>query len=84
MKIWVYFQAFKNSRSGKHQKNLKLKVSVSEKKNSAPIPIAKLDIGFGTETWFWLESKVGTSVCQRYANFPYNSKGDPLPMSTLG
>ena len=35
---------------GKHEKNLKFfekKVSISEKKNSAPIPIPKLDLGFG-------------------------------------
>ena len=35
LKFWVYFQAFKNSypqeSSGKHEENLKLKVSVSEK-----------------------------------------------------
>jgi hypothetical protein len=50
LKIWVYFQAFKNSylqeRSGKHEKNLKQKVSVSEKNISASI--LKLDFGFGS------------------------------------
>ena len=58
LKIWVYFQAFKNSypqeRSWKHEKNLKLKVLVSENKISAPIPIPKLDLGLvpDTETRF--------------------------------
>ena len=45
---WVYFQDFKTSypkeRSGKREKNLKLKVSVSEKK--IRLPILKLDFGF--------------------------------------
>ena len=43
LKVWVYFQAFKNSypqeRSGKHEKNLKLKVLVSEKKISSDTEI---------------------------------------------
>jgi hypothetical protein len=42
-KIWAYFQAFLNSylqeRSGKHEKNLKLEVSVVEKKLSSDIEI---------------------------------------------
>ena len=52
-KIWVYFQAFKNSypqeRNGKNEKNLKLKViwnckfRLSRKKKA---PISKLDLDF--------------------------------------
>ena len=33
---------------GKNEKNLEKKVSVSEKKISAPIRILKLDLGFGS------------------------------------
>ena len=48
-KIWDYFQAFKNSypqeRSVKHEKNLKLKVSVSDKK--------KIGSDIDTEIGLW-------------------------------
>ena len=47
LKIWVYFQAFKNSypqeRSGKHGKSLNLKVLGKKME-----PILKLDLGFGS------------------------------------
>ena len=59
--ICVNFQAFKNSypqeRSGKHEKNLKLKVSVSEKKKISAL-IQNTEIGTlgvlvpDTEAWF--------------------------------
>ena len=64
LKIWVYFQAFKRKeRSGKHEKNLKLKVSVSEKKKSAQVPIPKLDFGFGRTL---LEQPIMYKICPKY------------------
>ena len=48
LKIWVYFQIFKNSYpQEEHEKNLRLNVLVSEKKiDSNTVP--KLELGFGS------------------------------------
>ena len=76
-KIWVYFQAYKNSYSQesfwKHEKNLKLKISVSEKKNSAPTP--KLNFGFGFRYWTWFRSYTARLMYNDFAKKLSKSEG---------
>ena len=49
--IFKVLKTHPQERSGKHEKNLKLKVLVLEEKVSAPKLIPKLDFGFGSWSW---------------------------------